>query len=620
MKLRTIPLIASISLVVFAMGVFGFLGIDNKLLNLRIAHQRKTLEPDSQLSFPISKGTILLLLAVGAIGALSVHRKNNIFRNISQSKSPQPPDDLKFDRSFIPVSVGHFWLGGSHMKTLQALRNAIRGDANFIILTGDSGVGKSTLIQYLKKKLSPEYIIVEIGNKIQDAKDLFKSIAVQTGINKNFKSKGVFFIHFNQYIHSIHAESKKILLVLDDFMKINERLIKELTFLSTIKIQHQKILKILISGEDISFSPDELYNKSKNGSVVTCRLERLNRSETNSYINYMLAKNGIENSIFPQETIQNIFLYSRGSPREIDRICECALKLAHEQKLQAITTVIIEESCKELDLLRSGQDNHYRQITRKTVQAKALFDNFLSRLTTWKFFDPFVNFAHIIKQLAIGGFKKLAAQSQSSIQSATKNLYIKQRNYWHTVFFSSGLFDSYLWNSVLSVGLVALALVFSLWYQGILPFKPHAPGSDDLQKKYDFAKMDQEIFHGKKIIKLSKQLKIEAKKPPSTDQTWSSLITQNELKSELPVEEPKSAKGTYFVQVGAFLIKENANKAARMLKKKGYLATIVTFTDSRERIWHTVRIGQYASFKDAKKHAAEFSNQEKMDSIVLPSK
>ncbi len=515
--------------------------------------------------------------------------------------------------------MGDFWFGESHMKTLHELKTAIRGEASFIILTGDPGIGKSTLITYLKKKLSPECIFIGIGNEIQDSKDLFRLIAANTGINKNFKSKGIFFIHFNQFLHSKHAESKKILLIVDDFTAISEKLNKELTFLSNIKIKDQKILKILISGESISFSPDEQY-KSTSGSVVTCRLKGLNRSETNSYINYMFEKNGIKNTVFPQETIQAIFLHSRGIPREIDRICNCALNLANEQKLLTVAPIIIKKCCKELNLIKSDQDNNYSKIPQKKAQTKAPFDNFLSRFTTWKWFEQSIKFARITKQLGTEGFKKISLKSHSFIQSATKNLYIKNRSYGPTIFFRSGLFDSYLWNSVLSASLVALALVFSLWYQEILPFKPDAPKSDVFQKKYYLPKMDQEIFHGKEIIKLSKQLKIEAKKPLSTDQKLSSVNIQNELKSELPVEEPRPAKAAYSVQVGAFLIKENASKTIRMLTKKGYLAKIVTFTDSKDRLWHTVRIGEYSSLKIATKHAAEFSNQEKMDSIVLPLK
>jgi cell division protein FtsN len=88
----------------------------------------------------------------------------------------------------------------------------------------------------------------------------------------------------------------------------------------------------------------------------------------------------------------------------------------------------------------------------------------------------------------------------------------------------------------------------------------------------------------------------------------------------LQIIRPEPLEANYFVQVGAFRNKQNAMKTVSNLKLKGYTAKIVTFTDSKNRLWHTVRLGEYASLKVAKKHAVEFSNQEKMDSIVLPLK
>jgi type II secretory pathway predicted ATPase ExeA len=511
----------------------------------------------------------------------------------------------------------YFWFSKTHSKAFDTLKKAAWSDSNFLILSGDSGVGKTTLIKYLKKELLPEYISIEIGNEFQDAKELFMLIASHTGINKNFVSKGAFFIHFNRYLHNLQAEKKKILLILDDFYSINDNLIKELKFLSNITIRHQKIIKILISGENISFSTIE-PDKPTNSSLVACRLERLNRSETNSYIDYMLGVVGIRSSIFPQETVQKIFSYSRGILREINKVCDCALNFKNKQKLNTIAPVIIEQCCEELNLLGRGQANNYENIPQKIEPTKDLFDNFCNGFASWKLFDQLKNFTDINKQWAIDEFTKAVEKSHSFIQSAAKNFYLKQLNNWHTKISNLRLFDSYLWNSLLSVSLVALAFTFAIWYQGIFPFKPDAPKYNNFQKKTYSPEMDQENFHDKKIIKSLEQLNIRAKKQLNTDQKLSGVNRQKQFKSKFTVNQSRSIKVNYFVQVGAFLIKENAIKTVRKLINKGYLAKIVIFTDSKNQIWHTVRIGEYSSLKAAKKHATEFSNQEKMDSIVIP--
>lgn len=595
MKLNTISLIAIISLVVFGAVIFGFFGVNNKLLNLRFAH-KQNIEPDSQLPVPMSERAILLLLVVGIIGALSARRKNKTSRSASQTKSPPKSDHLESNTAKVTGSRRYFELGESHIQTLYELRNAVCGYANFIILTGDSGTGKGKLIKYLKKEIYSEYIIIEIGNEFQDAKDLFMLIAAQTGINSNFTSKGAFFIRFNQYLHTLQAESKKILFIVEDLTAKNEKLFKELTFLSNITIRQKKIIKILISGENISYGPDEPY-KPINSSVFTLSLKRLNRSETKGDINYIPEKDGTKNSIFQQETIQNNTLDPQIISVELNKVHDHKLNFVNEQELWTTISLGSEKCSREFNRLRSGQENNYRKISQNTGQITAFFDNFLKRFAALKLFDQSIYFAGIIKQLLI-----------------------KQLNYGRTIFFIAVRFDSLLWNSVLSISLFSVTLLLALWYQGVLPLKPDASKSENYQKKIYSQEIDQKIYRDKEIIKSSEQLTIRARKQFSTDQKLSEVDKQNELKLKLPIKELEVVKATYFVQVGAFLIEGNAIKTKRKLKEKGYYAKIVTVTDSKDRLWHTVRIGEYSSLKFATKHAAEFSNQEKLDSIVLPLK
>ena len=97
-------------------------------------------------------------------------------------------------------------------------------------------------------------------------------------------------------------------------------------------------------------------------------------------------------------------------------------------------------------------------------------------------------------------------------------------------------------------------------------------------------------------------------------------------RSEMAFTQPRKAareahfasKMTHSVQVGAFLIKENAAKITSILRKKGYDARIVIFNDPKKRIWHTVRIGDYPSSEIAREYAEAFAAKEKQESAVVP--
>ena len=106
----------------------------------------------------------------------------------------------------------------------------------------------------------------------------------------------------------------------------------------------------------------------------------------------------------------------------------------------------------------------------------------------------------------------------------------------------------------------------------------------------------------------------------STDSRKSKITTDLKLS-----QQQKAARDTYFtpemthsVQVGAFLIKKNAEMITGKLRKKGYDARIVIFNDSKNKIWHTVRIGDYPSRESAKEYAEAFTAKEKQESVVVP--
>ncbi len=99
-----------------------------------------------------------------------------------------------------------------------------------------------------------------------------------------------------------------------------------------------------------------------------------------------------------------------------------------------------------------------------------------------------------------------------------------------------------------------------------------------------------------------------------------------EIATGMKFSQPqKAVRDTYFkpkmthsVQVGAFLIKTNAEMITSILRKKGYDVRIVIFKDSKKRVWHTVRIGDYPSREIARENADAFTAKEKRESAIVP--
>lgn len=126
------------------------------------------------------------------------------------------------------------------------------------------------------------------------------------------------------------------------------------------------------------------------------------------------------------------------------------------------------------------------------------------------------------------------------------------------------------------------------------------------------------------LLKLTSQSTKPTNIPKIANKSTDSL--KPEIAKGLKLSQPqKAARDTYFkpkmthsVQVGAFLIKKNAEMITSILRKKGYDARIVIFNDSKKRVWHTVRIGDYPSREIAREYADAFTAKEKQESAVVP--
>jgi general secretion pathway protein A len=118
----------------------------------------------------------------------------------------------------------------------------------------------------------------------------------------------------------------------------------------------------------------------------------------------------------------------------------------------------------------------------------------------------------------------------------------------------------------------------------------------------------------------TKSEEIELKKHTNAqiEPTGSMDPTAESDKSTISVEPFSSTELTHSIQVGAFLNLDNAQKLVDQLKAKGYLPDIFSAKDSQGRLWHTVRIGDYRSKKEARDRADKFSELEKIETAVRP--
>lgn len=244
------------------------------------------------------------------------------------------------------------WLGEKHKESLAALHYGILNTSGFLLLTGDAGTGKTTLINALIRSLEKDVEWAVIADPRLERIDFYNTIARGFGIEKQFTSKVQFLIQFSHFLHKADDENKKVVLVVDDCHKLSQEMFEELRLLSNIEKAETKLINMYFVGQR---ELNDMLAEPKNRTVrqrltLESELTPLSVNETEDYIRHRLKVAGRVERLFAAKAIQMIHGFSEGVPRRINAICEHALVAGCVQGRQVIDRKSIEECIQELNL------------------------------------------------------------------------------------------------------------------------------------------------------------------------------------------------------------------------------------------------------------------------------
>lgn len=259
-------------------------------------------------------------------------------------KLDRKPFEILPDNSFL-------WLGENHKEALSTLRYGVLDNKGFLLLTGEAGLGKTSLIKALTKSFDSEVIWAVIDNPILERIDFYNEIARNFGIDKKFTSKVQFLIQFSHFLHKADDENKKVLLLVDECHLLSQEMLEELRLLANIEKADAKLINIFFVGEQ---SFNELLGQPKNRAVrqrltLTAELPKLTAHEAEDYIRHRVEVAGAEDKIFTAKACQSVHKYSGGVPLEINKICDAALKLGAQEQVESISPELIDRALNKVD-------------------------------------------------------------------------------------------------------------------------------------------------------------------------------------------------------------------------------------------------------------------------------
>ena len=244
----------------------------------------------------------------------------------------------------ITPNPKYLYKSEKHEKALTYLEYGLTQNVGFILLTGEVGSGKTTLIQYMLNQLGENTVPAVIFNTNLSANELLRMVLIDFEL-KPTGDKAEDLQTLNQFLIGVYGLGKQALLIIDEAQNLESDTIEEIRMLSNLQTESHNLLQIMLVGQP------ELNAKLKHPSMlqvtqriaVRYHLTGLNRKDTGHYIAYRLKHAGGKASIFSEAAVDLIFKISGGIPRSINTACEASLVYAYADGVQMISQDIVKQ-------------------------------------------------------------------------------------------------------------------------------------------------------------------------------------------------------------------------------------------------------------------------------------
>ncbi|MFZ7126620.1 MAG: AAA family ATPase [Desulfobacterales bacterium] len=259
----------------------------------------------------------------------------------------------------IAADPRFLWLGEKHKEALAILKYGIFDNRGFLLLSGDVGTGKTTLINALLKSLGDETVVATVPDPGLNQLDFFNYISRAFKLDRRFESKESFLEAFEGFLIRCESERKKVLLIVDEAQRLTSELLEEIRLLSNIEKDYTKLLNIFFVGQN-EFNDIILDQKNRplrQRITINYNIEPLDEDEIADYVQFRLSVASCDRKIFDGEALKEIYRYSEGYPRLINIICDHALLTAFVQGEKTVGISILKECTEELKIQSVSRKN-----------------------------------------------------------------------------------------------------------------------------------------------------------------------------------------------------------------------------------------------------------------------
>src|SRR5277367_1513619 len=262
--------------------------------------------------------------------------------------------DLPFRLSPDPQFL---YLSKQHARAKAYMESTIWFTDGFVVITGEIGAGKTTLIETFLRELQTDVVIAQIGQTQLSPTAFLQSVLVQFGFSPFNMKKAELLATLTQFLTEQFTSSRKVLLIIDEAQNLTNRVLEEVRMLSGVETTKEKVLRIILAGQpelnDKLNSPELLQLTQR--VRLRFHLAALTRAETTAYIDHRLEVAGSQGRrIFAEDTYPTIYKYTGGVPRLINTLCDTCLMAAYGKDQDNVTAAELDAAIGELQWLEFG--------------------------------------------------------------------------------------------------------------------------------------------------------------------------------------------------------------------------------------------------------------------------
>lgn len=259
------------------------------------------------------------------------------------------PFEMTPDPSFL-------FLGEAHREGLATLLYGVKAGKGFVMLTGEVGTGKTTLLHALLGQLDSKTKSAFIFNPRLTPLGFFRVLFEELDIEPRRKNKADYLLQLNEFLIDRLAKNEKTLLIVDEAQNLSIEMLEEIRLLSNLETPRSKLIQIMLVGQpelkEMLRKPE--LRQLRQRIALSHHLRSFDEDETYEYVEDRLRRAGYTGGrLFKRSALRALYRITRGTPRLLNVLCDSALLMGFARAQKVVDADMIKEAAEDLDMLET---------------------------------------------------------------------------------------------------------------------------------------------------------------------------------------------------------------------------------------------------------------------------